>query len=154
MAELPLQMEELAFQMAEFDFQAALHITQCNCIFMFSAPTSVSRYSETGSEQALEARLKEVLDAQIALKETVDKAMVRQKYFMMYCMERHVLHGFALRSSAPTHVKTHKFVTSLFTSRQQDVFALLVTSCQQVWNNLLPTCNNLVEIIRLVARLF
>ena len=98
MPEFPLQVEELAFLMAEFDFQAALHITQCNCIFMFSAPTSVSRYSETGSEQALEARLKEVLDAQIALKETVDKAMVRQKYFMMYCMERHVLHGFALRS--------------------------------------------------------
>ncbi|CAB4021238.1 Hypothetical predicted protein [Paramuricea clavata] len=41
-----------------------------------SAPTSVSRYSETGSEQALEARLKEVLDAQIALKETVDKAVI------------------------------------------------------------------------------
>jgi hypothetical protein len=27
-------------------------------------------------------------------------------------------------------------VTSLSTSRQQVVFALLVTSCQQVWNNL------------------
>ena len=50
--------------------------------------------------------------------------------------------------------KNAQVVTSLPTSRQQDVFALLVTSCQQVWNNLLTTCNNLVEIIRLVARLF
>jgi hypothetical protein len=53
-----------------------------------------------------------------------------------------------------THVKISHLVTSLPTSRQQDVLALLVTSCQQVWNNLLTTCNNLVEIIRLVARLF
>ena len=50
--------------------------------------------------------------------------------------------------------KNAQVVTSLPTSRQQDVFALLVTSCQQVWNNLLTTCNNLVETIRLVARLF
>ena len=28
------------------------------------------------------------------------------------------------------------------------------TSCQQVWNKLLTTCNNLVDIIRLVTRLF
>ena len=34
------------------------------------------------------------------------------------------------------------------------MFALLVPSCQQVWNNLLTTCNKLVGIIRLVARLF
>ena len=40
------------------------------------------------------------------------------------------------------------------TSRQQVVFAPLVTSCQQVWNKLLTICNNLVDIIRLVARLF
>ena len=38
--------------------------------------------------------------------------------------------------------------------RQHVVFALLVPSCQQVWNKLLATCNNLVDIIRLVARLF
>jgi hypothetical protein len=38
-------------------------------------------------------------------------------------------------------------------SRQQVVFAMLVLSCQQVWNKLLTTCNNLVDIIRLVARL-
>ena len=40
--------------------------------------------------------------------------------------------------------KNAQVVTSLPTSRQQDVFARLVTSCQQVWNNLLTTCNNLV----------
>ena len=40
-----------------------------------SAPNSVSRYSETGSEHPLEAKLKELLDAQIALKETVEKAV-------------------------------------------------------------------------------
>ena len=34
------------------------------------------------------------------------------------------------------------------------VFALLVTSCQQFWNKLLTICNNLVDIIRLVTRLF
>ena len=42
--------------------------------------------------------------------------------------------------------------TCLQTSRQQVVFARLVTSCQQVWNKLLTTCNNLVDIIRLVTR--
>ena len=44
--------------------------------------------------------------------------------------------------------------TSLPTSRQQVVFALLVPSCQKVWDKLLTTCYNLVDIIRLVARLF
>jgi hypothetical protein len=34
------------------------------------------------------------------------------------------------------------------------VFALLVPGCQQVWNKLLTICNNLVDIIRLVTRLF
>jgi hypothetical protein len=43
---------------------------------------------------------------------------------------------------------------SLPTSRQQVVFALLVPRFQQVWNNLLTTSNNLVDIIVLVARLF
>jgi hypothetical protein len=38
-------------------------------------------------------------------------------------------------------------------SSEHVVFTLLVPSCQQVWNKLL-TCNNLVDIIRLVARLF
>ena len=45
-------------------------------------------------------------------------------------------------------------ISYLPTSRQQVVFALLVPSRQQVWNKLLTTCNNLVDIIRLVARLF
>ena len=53
-----------------------------------------------------------------------------------------------------THVKISHLVTSLPTSRQQVVFALLVPSCQQVWNKVLTTCNNLVDIIRLVTRLF
>ena len=55
-----------------------------------------------------------------------------------------------------THTKISHLVTiaSLSTSRQQVVFALLVTSCQQVWNKLLTICNNLVDIIRLVTRLF
>jgi hypothetical protein len=53
-----------------------------------------------------------------------------------------------------THAKISHLVTSLSTSRQrqQVVFALLVTSCQQVWNKLLTNCNNLVDIIRLVTR--
>ena len=53
-----------------------------------------------------------------------------------------------------THVKISQLVASLQTTRQQVVFARLVTSCQQVWNKLLTTCNNLVDIIRLVTRLF
>ena len=52
-----------------------------------------------------------------------------------------------------TRVKISQLVASLQTSRQQVVFARLVTSCQQVWNKLLTTCNNLVDIIRLVTRL-
>ena len=51
-----------------------------------------------------------------------------------------------------THVKISQLVASLQTSRQQVVFARLVTSCQQVWNKLLTTCNNLVNIVRLVTR--
>ena len=53
-----------------------------------------------------------------------------------------------------THVKISQLVASLQTSAQQVVFAQLVTSCQQVWNKLLTTCNNLVDIVRLAARLF
>jgi hypothetical protein len=56
-------------------------------------------------------------------------------------------------SKSDTHVKVSHLVTSLPTSRQQVVFALLVPSCQKVRNKLLTTCNNLVDIIRLVARL-
>ena len=52
-----------------------------------------------------------------------------------------------------THVKILQLVANLQTSRQQVVFARLVTSCQQVWNKLLTTCNSLVDIIRLVTRL-
>ena len=53
-----------------------------------------------------------------------------------------------------THEQISHLVASLPTSRQQVVFALLVTSCQKVWSKLLTTCNNLVDLIRLVARLF
>ena len=53
-----------------------------------------------------------------------------------------------------THVKISQLVASLQTSRQQVVFALLVTSCQQVWNKLLTTYSKLVDIARLVTRLF
>jgi hypothetical protein len=56
--------------------------------------------------------------------------------------------------SSLTNAKISHLVASLSTSRQQVVFVLLVPSCQQVWNKLLTTCNNLVDIIRLVARLF
>ena len=59
----------------------------------------------------------------------------------------------AFLSTEQSKVHTH-LVASLPTSRQQVVFALFVPSCQQVRNNLLTTCNNLVDIIRLVARLF
>jgi hypothetical protein len=53
-----------------------------------------------------------------------------------------------------THVKISHLVASLPTSCQQVVFALLVPRCQQVWNKLLTNCNNLVDIITPVARLF
>jgi hypothetical protein len=58
-----------------------------------------------------------------------------------------------ISANSTSRVKTH-LVASLPTSRQQVVFALLVPSCQQFWNKLLTTCNNLVDIIRLVVRLF
>jgi hypothetical protein len=49
--------------------------------------------------------------------------------------------------------RTHAKISHLVAS-QQVVFALLVPSCQQVWNKLLTICNNLVNIVRLVTRLF
>ena len=58
------------------------------------------------------------------------------------------------RLARTTRVKISHLVASLLTSRQQVVFALLVPSCQHVWNKLLTTCNNLDDIMRLVARLF
>ena len=63
-------------------------------------------------------------------------------------------HKKTLLCSSSTHVKISQLVASLQTSRQQVVFAQLVTSCQQVWNKLLTTCNNLVDIVRPVTRLF
>ena len=55
---------------------------------------------------------------------------------------------------AGRHVKISQLVASLQTSRQQVVFAWSVTSCQQIWNKLLTTCNNLVDTVKLVTRLF
>ena len=49
--------------------------------------------------------------------------------------------------------KISQLEASLPTRRQQVVFALLVPSCQQVCNKLLTIYNNLVDIIRNVARL-
>ena len=51
------------------------------------------------------------------------------------------------------HANISHLVENLSTNRQQVVFTLLVPS-RLKWNNLLTTCNNLVDIIRLVARLF
>ena len=56
--------------------------------------------------------------------------------------------------SSVKHTPARRSIASLQTSRQQVVFARLVPSCQQVWNKLLTTCNNLVDITRLVTRLF
>ena len=60
--------------------------------------------------------------------------------------------------SGKYHICTRKNLISFSKSANKPstkvVFALLVPSCQQVWNKLLATCNNLVDIIRLVARLF
>jgi hypothetical protein len=67
--------------------------------------------------------------------------------------QRHIRNTFW--NSGRTEVECYNTIyASLPTSRQQVVFALLVPSCQQVWNKLLTTCNNLVDIIRLIARLF
>ena len=63
-------------------------------------------------------------------------------------------HDITILLQLATHAKISHLVTSLPTSRQQVVFALLVPSCQQVWNKLITICNNLVDIARLVARLF
>ena len=81
------------------------------------------------------------------VKKTYDSFTTRNNInkFLMFNFEAHLL---------ATHVKISQLVASLQTSCQQVVFALLVTSCQQVWNKLLTTCNNLVDIVRLVTRLF
>jgi hypothetical protein len=60
----------------------------------------------------------------------------------------------ALTITRATHVKISHLVASLPTSSQQVVFGLLVPSCQQVWKKLLTSCNNLVSVIWLIARLF
>ena len=59
-----------------------------------------------------------------------------------------------MRPHTNTDVKISQLVPCLQTNRQQVVFALLVTSCQQVWNKLLTTCSKLRDIVRLVTSLF
>ena len=52
-------------------------------------------------------------------------------------------------------VLLHKNLTScnnLLSSRSQDVFALLVPSCLQVWNKLLSTCNKVDDSNRLAPK--
>ena len=58
--------------------------------------------------------------------------------------------------NSPTHVNIPYLVASLPTSRQQVVLFALLTSqvVKNVWNNIITTPNNLVDTIRLVARLF
>ena len=75
----------------------------------------------------------------------------QNEYDDFFLQERKIMSGHQYGLSS-THVKISHLVTSLPTSRQQVVFALLVTNCQQVWNNLLTTCNNFVEIIRLCCK--
>jgi hypothetical protein len=48
----------------------------------------------------------------------------------------------------------HSKVCVLFFPYLSFVLDFYCPSCQQVWNKLLTTCNNLVDIIRLVASLF
>jgi hypothetical protein len=73
----------------------------------------------------------------------------------MYGVATFVFVTFKLRflTRESTRVKI-SLVAGLSTSRQQVVFALLVTSCKKFWSKLLTICNNLVDIIRLVTRLF
>ena len=57
----------------------------------------------------------------------------------------------------PTHVNVSQLVKRLLPANKSSTSRVrrLVTRCQQVWNKLLTTCNNLVvDINRLVARLF
>ena len=47
-----------------------------------------------------------------------------------------------------TRAKISHLVASLSTSRQQVVFALLVSSCQQVWKNLTTVITNLTDLVQ------
>jgi hypothetical protein len=60
-----------------------------------------------------------------------------------------------LFSRLATRCEIFSCVASLPTRRQQIVFAVFVANCSNKFGTeLLTTCNNLVDIIRLVARLF
>ena len=76
--------------------------------FIRSAPSSTSRYSETGSEHSVEVKLQELLDAHLALKETVDKAMVRMCEQARVCMR--VFSTLMSWSNEKTRVEKREFV--------------------------------------------
>ena len=78
----------------------------------------------------------------------------RPKIYLVLYKNIFFLEKLNLLKKNGTHAKISQLVASLQTSRQHVVFARLVTSCQQVWNKLLTTCNKLVHIVRIVTRLF
>jgi hypothetical protein len=78
----------------------------------------------------------------------------KTKKIVRLCLVVSTMFRVKARRVSAAHAKISHLVTSLSKNLQQVVFALLVTSRQQVWNKLLTICNNLVDIIRLVTRLF
>ena len=52
------------------------------------------------------------------------------------------------------HRYTRKNLTTCSKSANKPSTSCVRMACQQVWNKLLTTCNNLVDIVRLVTRLF
>jgi hypothetical protein len=71
--------------------------------------------------------------------------IIRYSRYYRYFFSISIYWFFQNRNCLPVHCRTHEkishLVASLLTSRQQVVFALLVPSCQQVWNTLFTTCN-------------
>jgi hypothetical protein len=68
---------------------------------------------------------------------------------MLYSTILHyTIHYSTLLYNTTTYTKISQFVAI----SQQVVFTLLLPSCQQIWNKLSAICNNLVDIISLVAR--
>ena len=55
-------------------------------------------------------------------------------------------------SISPIHTRKNLTSCSKFVNKPST--SCLRNACQQVWNKLLTICNNLVDIIRLVTRLF
>ena len=82
--------------------------------------------------------------------------MLQIKIFLAPNYNTQVVIFQAKQVHSSTLVKISHLVASLPTSCQQLVFAMLVPSCQQVWNKLLTISNNplLILMIRLVTQLF